>query len=86
MRTAVREKSKLEQAQREMRRKEKAEGKNWTQLFFTRAEDDPLFERLAGHDAKEQLSADLTGGVWRFDENKARRARVPYHEGLTPTG
>jgi len=85
MLTTVREKSKLEQAQREMRRKEKAQGKKWKQLFFSRAEDDPLFERLAGH-AKEQLSADMTGGVWRFDEGEARRLRVPYHEGVTPTG
>lgn len=85
MLTTVREKSKIEQAQREMRRKEKAKGREWEQVFFSRTEDDALFRTLAGF-AKEQLNADMTGGVWRFDEGKARRARVPYHKGLTPTG
>lgn len=85
MLTTVREKSKIEQAQREMRRKEKAKGREWEQVFFSRTEDDVLFRTLAGS-AKDQLSADMTGGVWRFDEGKARRARVPYHDGVTPTG
>ena len=84
--TAVgREKSKIEQAQREMRKKERAEGREWERLFFLRTEEDPLFSRLVGR-AGEHLNANETGGVWRFDEEMARNARAPYHASITPTG
>ena len=79
------EKSKIERAQREMRRKERIEGREWERLFFRKTENDSLFTRLVGQSG-EQLNADKTGGVWRFDEEKARNVRAPYHVGTTPTG
>ena len=68
-----------------MRKREKAAGREWERLFFRRTEDVSLFSKLAGQ-AGESLDADKTGGVWRFDEEKARSARAPYHAGITPTG
>ena len=69
-----------------MRRKEKVKvkGWEWEPLFFTRSEDDSMFQKLVGQ--AEQLNADVMGGVWRYDEEKSRRARIPYHADITPTG
>ncbi|KAG7001924.1 hypothetical protein G7Y79_00030g064570 [Physcia stellaris] len=73
------EKSKIENAQRELRKKEQAEGREWERAFFTRqAGADKVFETLAKPIA-ERIEAEKTGGVWRFDEGKARNAKPPYH-------
>ncbi|KAL9130702.1 MAG: hypothetical protein Q9217_001181 [Psora testacea] len=80
-----REKSKIEVAQREMRKEEQAKGNEWERAFFRRKNGDTLFEKLAGQ-AGERLDVDRSGGVWRFDEAKAKNAKKPYHGDLTPTG
>ena len=67
------EKSKIENAQRELRKKEQAEGREWERRYFTRLAGDPLFEKLAGP-IGEKLEIDKTGGVWRFDPAKAAKA------------
>lgn len=65
------EKSKIEILQRELRRKEQAEGREWQRRFFRRSSPpDPLFERLAKPIPGEKIEAEKTGGVWRFDETK----------------
>ena len=71
------EKSKIENAQRELRRKEQAEGRQWQRRFFKRSSPpDPLFDRLAKAIPGERIEAEKTGGVWRFDESKkAERAK-----------
>ena len=64
------EKSKIENEQREMRANERAEGKTWERRYFTKKESDPVLDALApaiGFAAE----ADKTGGIWRFDEQKA---------------
>lgn len=78
-------KSIVEKAQREMRKQEKAEGRQWDPKFFTRVERAPLFERLAAPHG-EQLRPEMTSGIWRFDEDKFRTARVPFHGELKPCG
>ena len=73
------EKSKIENAQRELRKKEQVEGREWERRFFTRQPGaDEVFEKLA-KPIGERIEADKTGGVWRFDEAKARDAKPPYH-------
>lgn len=73
------EKSKIENAQRELRKKEQSEGREWERRFFTRQPGpDKTFEELA-RPIGEKIEADKTGGVWRFDEAKARDAKPPYH-------
>ncbi|KAL9101352.1 MAG: hypothetical protein Q9163_003375 [Psora crenata] len=65
------EKSKIENAQRELRRKELAEGREWQRRFFKKLEGnaDEVFEKLAKQ-CGERIEADKTAGVWRFDESK----------------
>lgn len=83
------EKAKVENGQREMRKREKeqgtAEAEGWEATFFSNVTGDPVFDRLAKPVAAE-LGKDKTVGVWKFDHDKARRARKPYQGDLTPTG
>lgn len=78
-------KSVIEKAQREMRKREEAEGGKWEAKFFTTVDNAPLFERLAVPHG-EQLQSDMTDGIWRFDDEKFRKTRVPFHGTLTPWG
>ncbi|KAL9008830.1 MAG: hypothetical protein Q9173_006088 [Seirophora scorigena] len=79
-------KSRIENAQRELRRKEAAEGRDWERKFFARADkSEEWWDRLAQQGCPgERIESEKTGGVWRFDEGKAREARRPFHEGLSP--
>lgn len=78
-------KSIIEKAQREMRKKEQAEGRKWEAKFFSRADSDPAFEKLAAPHG-EQLHPEMTNGIWRFDEEKFRKAKLPFRGNLTPSG
>lgn len=73
-----RQKSAIEKAQRELRAKEKAEGRAWERRYFTdrQATTDSVLETL-GHNVGLPLSgdADKTGGLWRFDAEKADKVR-----------
>ena len=79
------EKSKVEQAQRDLRKKEEAEDKQWDRLVFTSSESDPVFEALA-KDTDESLNADKTVGVWRFNWDAYRSLQRPFRGDLTPLG
>ncbi|KAI1112801.1 Oxysterol-binding protein [Nemania sp. NC0429] len=71
----AREKSKIEQAQRALRLKEKAEGRQWERRYFTARADPGADEALQALAANVGLDAngdaDRTGGLWRFDAAKA---------------
>ena len=64
------EKSKIENAQRELRKKEKDEGRVWERRFFEKHDKSEIFESLAGGYCPTGIEAEKTGGVWRFDETK----------------
>ncbi|KAL7806736.1 hypothetical protein V8C44DRAFT_197967 [Trichoderma aethiopicum] len=69
------EKTKIEQAQRNLRTKESAEGQPWERRYFNAvAEDETL--ALLGKTAGIPLDGerDKTGGLWRFDAEKAAKA------------
>lgn len=78
-------KSKIENAQRELRKKEKEESRDWERKFFKtlREDDDATFAKLvkmiSGATAWAGVEAEKTAGVWRFDPERAGRARPPYH-------
>ncbi|KAI9706873.1 MAG: hypothetical protein M1820_004652 [Bogoriella megaspora] len=79
-------KSKLENAQREMRAKEKSNGQEWQPLFFSRSDGDhELFDRL-GSATGWQLEKEKTLGVWKVDLEKLRNLKKPYRGELTPFG
>jgi oxysterol-binding protein-related protein 9/10/11 len=77
---ALSAKSKIETAQREMRKKEKAEGRTWESAFFRRVDDESKEGQLSqlleivGKDADSQsiLGSD---GIWRFDQERAKAWR-----------
>ena len=77
MDTTSNEKSKIEVQQREMRKKEQAEGKEWQRTFFSRQTEDPLLTKLAKATG-EKIEPEKTGGVWRFDPEKAAKAKRPF--------
>jgi oxysterol-binding protein-related protein 9/10/11 len=85
MQGIVREKSKLEEAQRAMRKKEIAQNITWEPKFFSSTKEDPLFDKLASATGW-QLHSGRTKGVWRFDEEKAKQLSKPYYGDLTPFG
>jgi hypothetical protein len=67
----------IENEQREMRKVEKEEDREWERKYFSRAENDPTFERL-GKEIEESLEPEKTDGVWRWDEEKAKRAKPSF--------
>lgn len=75
--TVGNEKAKIENAQREMRNKEKAEGRTWQRRYFSANSDAPdkvltTLGPIVG--VPEHGDADKTGGLWRFDSGKAEKA------------
>ncbi|KAI0966529.1 hypothetical protein F4678DRAFT_466361 [Xylaria arbuscula] len=70
-------KTKIEQAQRALRKKEQAEGRQWERRYFTaRTDPDVTFQTLAAHIGVDQNGdADRTGGLWRFDATKAAKVK-----------
>jgi oxysterol-binding protein-related protein 9/10/11 len=78
-------KSKIENAQRELRKKEKEDGREWERKFFknVREDEDPTFSKLVkmigGLTAWAGVEAEKTSGVWRFDKDRATTARKPFH-------
>jgi len=85
----VARKQELEQAQRDMRTRERKQGispDDWKPLFFRTfdgAEHD-VFHKLA-EGTNWQLHADRTKGVWRVDDDKINM-QAPFRGGLTPMG
>jgi len=69
------EKTKIEVAQRELRQKEKEEGRTWERRYFSLVETDKTLESL-GPNIGMTPEADKTGGIWRFDEAKLAKLRT----------
>ncbi|KJZ73276.1 hypothetical protein HIM_07280 [Hirsutella minnesotensis 3608] len=70
------EKGKIEQAQRNMRTKERSENRTWERRYFTAVEaGDKALEEM-GKAAGVPLDGeqDKTGGLWRFSNDKASEA------------
>ncbi|KAF2855629.1 hypothetical protein T440DRAFT_464027 [Plenodomus tracheiphilus IPT5] len=84
MRGTTNAKSRVEQGQREMRKEEEAQGKQWRNLFFQTVEQDPVFEQLSVHDTGS-YTVDRRGGIWKVDAEAVKSAKKPYHGDLLPT-
>lgn len=83
MDTTSYEKSIIENRQRQMRKQEKEQGREWERRFFSRTDKYPLFEQLAAK-LGEQINDNLTNGVWVFDQEKASEAKPPFHDEVKP--
>lgn len=90
-------KSRIENAQRALRKKEQEEKREWERVFFSQAnsntEPEKIFQSLVqkisgfGVNSWEGVAPDKTAGIWRYDENKAQSAKKPFHsEGLLALG
>ncbi|KAK3695218.1 hypothetical protein B0T22DRAFT_98179 [Podospora appendiculata] len=72
------EKSKIENTQRELRNKEKAEGRQWQRRYFSvpaDGRDAALMSLGSVVGLAEHGDADKTGGLWRFDSAKLEQVR-----------
>ncbi|KAJ4288846.1 hypothetical protein N0V88_007175 [Collariella sp. IMI 366227] len=87
MRAVVAEKSKIEQAQREMRASEARRGHTWEPLFFKSllGEQHDVFHRLS-EGLGWQLHHEKTKGVWKMDDGKVQNLQRPFRAGMTPFG
>lgn len=71
------EKTKIENAQRDMRAREKAEGRTWERRYFSAVIEDATLASLASNvGLAADGDSDKTGGLWRFDKSKAEAARA----------
>ncbi|KAF2231633.1 oxysterol binding protein-like protein [Viridothelium virens] len=71
-----REKSAIENNQRELRRKEKEEGREWERRYFRRVDRHARFEELADKVGAER-DEKQTNGVWVFDEKHGKNLGAP---------
>lgn len=81
-------KSKIENAQRQLRKEEKEQNREWERRFFTRV-DESSEKQLAelgraigvvGSSSSTGFEADKTGGIWRFKGEEVKTAKPPYHK------
>jgi oxysterol-binding protein-related protein 9/10/11 len=69
------EKSKIETRQRQMRKEEEAEGREWPRRYFKQVQQDPRVEELLSK-IGGKLDPDQTGGIWQWDEEKYRKIKA----------
>lgn len=78
MNTTSAEKSKIEEHQRALRKKEQKEGRDWERIFFTKIDKLPIFEKLIREVPHGSMEQEQTGGIWVFDQEKAKNAKPPF--------
>jgi hypothetical protein len=86
--TAGSEKSKIEVAQRELRKVEKAEGREFPRKYFTATKEDPIAEKLAAglKGTSMKPETDASRMIWLWDEQKYQRVQDNLRNGLkSPT-
>lgn len=84
MQATTREKSRIEEGQRAMRKREASEKESWQPLFFTKSyEEDAMLQRLPVPAAQDPACMKYEG-VWRVRRELARNHQRPFHGALTP--
>ena len=69
------EKSKIETSQRQMRKEEHAEGREWPRRYFKQVQQDAGVEELLAKIGRT-LEPDQTGGIWQWDDDKYRKIKA----------
>ena len=85
MRGVAEHKNKLENAQREMRKKNETSEENWKAAFFRQERDDPTVQKLMDV-IGQTLDPESTRGIWKIDLQRAAKCERPFREKLTPYG
>ena len=68
-----------------MRKREKAEGREFPRRYFSRAKEDPIAEKLAdGMKEDTSMRGEMDGhhGIWIWDEMKYRRIQDNLQNGI----
>ncbi|KAK5723492.1 hypothetical protein LTR15_005190 [Elasticomyces elasticus] len=78
-------KSKLETAQREMRKLPETKEESWQPLFFRKETGNPVAEKLMAVSG-QKLEPERTCGVWRVDLEGAAKRERQWRGSLTPYG
>jgi hypothetical protein len=78
-------KSKLENGQREMRKRPETSEEKWTSLFFQRDDNDPVAQKLLDV-VGEKMDVAGTCGVWKFNKEKFEKAERPWRAEMKPFG
>ncbi|KAI0594811.1 hypothetical protein F4775DRAFT_419217 [Biscogniauxia sp. FL1348] len=79
------EKSKIENAQRALRREEKAAGETWQRRYFVQAKADPVADNLSIK-VKGAAEHDEHKMIWKFDDDKYRMITENQNQGIkSPT-
>lgn len=78
-------KSKLEDAQRELRKRSDTGEEAWEALFFQKEKSNPVAEKLLAV-VGESFDPRDTCGAWRFDAERSAKLQRPWRGGLTPYG
>ena len=79
------EKSMLETAQRELRKRPETGEEGWKALFFTKEASHPIAEKLLS-EVGQDLDVQSTLGVWKFNRSAASSLQRPWRGDLTPFG
>ena len=69
MTTVSKEKSRIEEEQRAMRKTEKLEGTEWFTRYFTKVNKWPILEKLA-NEVGVDMQLESTKGIWKWDDEK----------------
>lgn len=78
MKTTSHEKTVIEESQRNLRKQEQSEGREWERVFFSNVKSLAIGEKLMKEVPHGSLEADQTSGVWVFDAEKAKNAKPPF--------
>lgn len=78
-------KSKLENAQRQLRKKPETSEESWRPLFFKKEDRHDVAQKLLG-EVGQTLAKDQTQGVWRFNREAAASLQRPWRGDVTPFG
>ena len=84
MQATVREKSKIEIAQRARRKVEANEKVKWQPVFFSKSFDQDTRIQALADSAILDPKREKLDGVWKVDKELARRHKKPFHGLLTP--
>lgn len=86
MQKTVLEKSKIEDAQRAMRKDEATKEMKWRPTFFFKSYNDGIKLEDRTVSAGQKLKPARTDGAWKVDRQLARNPRRPFHGTLMPAG
>ena len=85
MKGVAEHKNKLENAQRELRKKSKTSEENWRALFFRKEDSDAAAQKLFDV-VGEKMDPESTCGIWKYDAESASKLERPWRADLTPFG